>query len=107
MRKPAIYCRPDANHQDAIGWYEALFCTVIDLSKVGGGCGDLLIGCTGGWHMVEVKSADGELSASQLRFQRESRGGKVTVVRTQANAISHVQAIRERAAGIRRQPNPA
>jgi hypothetical protein len=94
--------RTDANHTDVIGWYEQLFCSVVDLSGVGGGCPDLLIGCAGRSELSEVKTEVGHLEPSQIRFQRYWRGGKIVVVRTQADVINHVQNIRERVSRIGR-----
>jgi len=96
MRNPAAQGRPDANHADVQGWYEELFCSVVDLHEVGFGCPDFLIGCAGRSELVEVKTEHGSLEPSQIRFQRDWRGSKVQVVRTQGDVINHVQNIRER-----------
>ena len=39
--------KADSNHAEIIGFYEELFCSVLDLHKVGGGAPDLLVGCAG------------------------------------------------------------
>lgn len=90
-------CRRDDNHNDVVGWYEQAGCSVIDLSDVGGGVPDLLIGCAGEDGLAEVKTADGELSASQKRFNRDYRGRKPWTVRTLDDVLAHVAFLRKRA----------
>lgn len=89
----------DANHSEVIGWYEELYCSVVDLHKCGGGVPDLLVGCAGRSELVEVKTEEGQLRPNQITFNRDWRGNKVVVVRTRADVINHVQNIRERAVG--------
>lgn len=86
----------DGNHAEVIGWYEELFCSVLDLHKVGGGCPDLLVGCAGRDELVETKPEGGQLRPNQVTFNKTWRGRKVTLVRTQADVIAHVQELRER-----------
>lgn len=96
MRNPAAQGRADGNHSEVRGWYEELYCSVVDLHGVGFGCPDLLIGLAGRSELVEIKTDSGQLEASQVRFQRDWRGSKVAVVRTQADVANHVQNVRER-----------
>jgi hypothetical protein len=86
----------DANHKAVKGWYEELYCSVLDLHKVGESCPDLLIGCAGRDELVEIKSEEGNLKPHQVTFHRDWRGAKVAVVRTKADVINHVMNIRER-----------
>ena len=95
MRNPAAQGRPDANHAEVKGWYEELYCSVVDLHGVGFGCPDLLVGLAGHTDLVEVKTEAGQLKPSQKRFQSVWRGAKVVVVRTHADVINHVQNVRE------------
>lgn len=74
MRNPAAQGRADANHSDVRGWYEELFCSVLDLHSVGMGCPDFLIGCAGRSELVEVKTEHGQLEPSQVTFQKTWRG---------------------------------
>jgi len=97
MRNPAAQGRPDANHAEVKGWYEELYCSVVDLHGVGFGCPDLLVGLAAHTDLVEVKTDTGQLKPSQKRFQADWRGAKVVVVRTHADVINHVQNVRERA----------
>jgi hypothetical protein len=96
MRNPARQGRPDSNHAQVRAWYEALYCSVIDLHEVGHGCPDFLIGVAGRSELVEVKTEHGHLEASQIRFQDEWRGSKVQVVVTHADVINHVLNVSER-----------
>jgi hypothetical protein len=84
----------DANHSELAQVFESLGCSVADTSAVGFGYPDITIGLVGQTHLVEVKDADGRLSASQERFIRDWRGGRIITVRTAEEAIAHVQAIR-------------
>ena len=87
---------PDANQAEVIGWYEDLYCSVVDLHGVGFGCPDILVGFSGVNYLVEIKTQEGHLEASQNRFIRDWRGSKVVVVRTQEDVVRHVQRVRER-----------
>lgn len=93
---PGRFSQRDANHEEVKGWYEEMFCSVVDLHILGFGCPDFLIGCAGRSELVEVKTEHGQLEGSQVRFQRDWRGSKVKVVRTHEDCINHVQEIRER-----------
>jgi hypothetical protein len=62
----------DANHGDVVRALEAVGCTVVDLSMVGGGCPDLLVyrRSTGLLRLLEIKTEKGRLSLGQLAFAR-------------------------------------
>lgn len=95
-RKPK-FVGADANHLDAIGWYESLGCTVVDLRNVGGGVPDLLIGAAGVTDLAEVKTEEGELRPSQKTFLVKWRGKIPWLTRTLDDAIAHVADMRRRA----------
>lgn len=86
----------DSNHDDVVGWYGELFCSVLELAGVGFGCPDILVGCSGRSELVEIKSDEGDLNAGQRTFIRDWRGGKVRIVRTRDDVVQHVQEIRRR-----------
>ncbi len=88
--------KADSNHSEIVGFYEELYCSVLDLHKVGGGCPDLLIGCAGRSELVEVKPEAGQLRANQITFNKTWRGNKVMLVHTRADVVNHVAEIRER-----------
>ena len=96
VRRPAAQGRTDSNQSQVIGWYEELYCSVVDLHEMGSGVPDLLVGFSGVSDLVEVKTEEGHLEASQNRFIRDWRGRKVVVVRTHGDVIRHVQNVRER-----------
>lgn len=84
----------DANHGEFAKAFGDLGCTVADTSAAGFGFPDIVLGLIGQTHLVEVKDADGQLSASQKRFIRDWRGAPIVVVQTIPEAIGHVQRIR-------------
>lgn len=92
--------RRDSNHEEVIGWYEELYCSVLDLHAVGFGCPDLAVGYG---HtlidLVEVKTTDGHLLPSQVTFRAHWRGAPIIVVRTHADVVNHYRNLQERARG--------
>ncbi len=86
----------DANQNPLVEVFGELFCTVTDLSAVGFGCPDLLVGVAGRNLLVEIKSGDGTPTPPQERFKRDWRGEKPYVVRTRDDAIALVQMARMR-----------
>jgi hypothetical protein len=87
--------RTDANHQEIAEAARTLGCTVLDLSRVGGGCPDLLIGVYMGRKLnllVEVKDGSKSPSARKLtpdqeRFHGDWRG-QVAVVSTVSELLA-------------------
>ena len=59
VRRPAAQGKADANQLEIIEAFLKCGCKVIDLSKVGGGCPDLLVGHRYGNDLVEVKAEKG------------------------------------------------
>lgn len=78
MRRAA---RTDANHRELAAAFRACGYSVLDLSRVGGGCLDLLVARHHRSTLVEIKSEDGELNALQKDFIAGWRGD-TAVVRT-------------------------
>lgn len=75
----------DKNQQELVAAFKKLGCSVFDTSQVGYGFPDLIVGCAGLAHLVEVKNPENHygrsgLSASQQAFARDWRGGKLFVV---------------------------
>lgn len=89
--------KPDANHFQVIQWYRDLGCSVADTKNAGLGVPDIFVGCVSQCDPVEIKTEDGKLLPSQELFIRSWRGSPVVVVRTQADVIEHVTAMRKRA----------
>lgn len=78
--------RRDTNHAPLTRAFEALGCTVADLSHAGvPGWPDVVVGCVGVNHLVEFKSMEtaygrAGLNPNQQAFSRDWRGGQVFVV---------------------------
>ncbi len=80
--------RTDANHKAIVQALRRAGCYVLDLSRVGGGCPDLLVSCArwGGLPtLIEVKTARGTLTADQRAFM--AVGWRVVIVRTVDEAL--------------------
>lgn len=68
----------DRNQSEIVKTFKALGCSVLDLSRVGSGCPDLLIGIGGKSILVEIKSsAKAKFTEHQLEFMASWRGGAV------------------------------
>lgn len=97
LRGDTRFSHRDANHEQIVGWYEGLYCSVLDLHTLGNGAPDLLVGIANQVNdLVEVKSEAGELEPNQVTFQTMWRGRKVVLVRTRADVENHVLGVRER-----------
>lgn len=83
MRRAA---QVDANHAEIVDAFRKMGATVLDLSRVGGGCPDLLVGRRGENLLVEVKTARGKLRETQQKFFSEWRG-QCCVVRSVADVL--------------------
>lgn len=70
--------KTDANQIEIVKHFLSLGCKVQDLSQVGGGCFDLLVGIPTPKGLilkfVEVKTIDGKLNALQKSFSKEWTG---------------------------------
>jgi hypothetical protein len=95
MRNPAALGRPDSNHSDVVKAYEDAYCTVLDLSKVGFGCPDILIALGQRCYLREIKTEHGHLGPAQKRFMDVWRGPKIEVMRTQADVLNDILNLRQ------------
>jgi lambda repressor-like predicted transcriptional regulator len=66
--------RTDRNQQDIVDALRRVGCSIQDLSKVGGGCPDLLISFRGKNILLEVKTDTGRLNALQVDFHATWHG---------------------------------
>lgn len=89
MRRAA---RTDANHARIMACFRKLGCRVLDLSRVGQGCSDLLVGLGGVNWLVEVKTPKGKPTAAQERFCQD---WPVSTVRDENGVAMVVQMLRE------------
>lgn len=85
--------RVDGNHRAIVKALRRVGCNVLDLSRVGAGCPDLLVSCRRRGHLpslllMEVKTARGRLTADQQNF--EAQGWAVFVVRSVDEALKIV-----------------
>lgn len=90
----------DANHGELVKRYEEHFCKVLDLSKVGRACPDILVRInTREGHvlqLVEIKTEDGSLSPSQELFHGEWGARSCTVVRNVHDVDNHILRVKAR-----------
>lgn len=63
---------------------------ILDLSRVGGGCPDLLVAVRGVNLLMEIKTDSGRLTPAQIRFHR-NWPGQVAVARTLADALAIIE----------------
>lgn len=84
--------RTDANQASIIAVLREVGATVVDLSAVGKGCPDLLVGHRGVTYLLEVKNVKGRnrLTPDQDVFYAWWRGAPVTIVRTADDALSAI-----------------
>lgn len=78
--------RVDTNHKAIVEALRAAGWRVLDLSRVGQGCPDLLVARAGRSILVEVKTAKGKLTADQVDFLA-AWPGQFEVIRTVDDAI--------------------
>jgi Holliday junction resolvase len=74
-----VAARTDDNQREIVEMFRKLGCTVLDLSKVGKGCPDILVGAQSRNHLVEIKDGSKppskrRLTADQTKFHRVWRG---------------------------------
>lgn len=91
MRRAA---RTDANQKEIVSALRAIGCSVQDLSKVGMGLTDLLVGYRNVNLLIEAKDGSKPPSKrkktpSQIKFHDEWRGQK-TIVESPEQAISYI-----------------
>ena len=96
MRK---YGRTDHNHQEIKVAFERMGCSVLDLSSVGGGCPDLLVGYGGKSILIEVKDGAKPPSARKLTPDEEDFGrgwkGAYAIVENLDDAQEIVKGLRQ------------
>jgi rhamnose utilization protein RhaD (predicted bifunctional aldolase and dehydrogenase) len=84
--------RVDENHKLIKHTFIALGASVLDLSRVGQGCPDLLIGYKNKSVFVEVKSSNkAHFTEHQLKFINSWRGGAISRIDTVDGAIKLIK----------------
>ena len=79
--------RVDNNQLEIIKAFQSMGATVLNLSAVGKGCPDLLIGYKNISVLVEVKSKTGKFTEPQLKFIKQWQGGAVNRIDSVDGAI--------------------
>ena len=84
--------RTDANQSAIVAVLREVGATVVDLSAVGKGCPDLLVGFRGVTYLLEVKNVKGKnkTTPDQDIFYAWWRGAPVAIVRTADDALSAI-----------------
>jgi Holliday junction resolvase len=71
--------RVDENQKQIVHAFIALGASVLNLSRVGEGCPDILIGYKGVTCLVEIKSNEkAKFTEAQIKFMQSWRGGPVS-----------------------------
>ncbi|WP_057921137.1 hypothetical protein [Lysobacter capsici] len=95
MRRPAA--KRDANHGQIVDRFLELGCSVEELEHVGiAGFPDLVVGCIGVNHLVEVKNPDtaygrAGLNKNQREFNGRWRGAQMIAVSSEDEVTAVVQ----------------
>ena len=92
---PKYAAKTDNNQAEIVKTFKAMGCTVQDLSSVGSGCPDLLVGVSGINLLIEVKNPEtrGKLEVNQILWHDDWRG-QVQVVKSSEHAIKIVNFVR-------------
>jgi hypothetical protein len=77
----------DNNQLEIVKAFRSMGATVLNLSAVGKGCPDLLIGYKNISVLVEVKSKTGKFTEPQLKFMEQWQGGAVNRIDSVNGAI--------------------
>lgn len=90
----------DVKHLAVAQRFQAYGASVLDLSRLGFGAPDLLVGFCGINELVEVKGQESGLTAWQTQFQNMWQGREVRVVRDERGVkklLGHMQSQSQRA----------
>lgn len=88
--------RVDGNHKELVAAFRQLGATVTDLSRVGGGCPDILVGVYGLTIPVEIKTRTGRLNELQQQW-RANWQGSYAIVRDHEGVIRLLETMRYQA----------
>jgi len=80
--------RVDLNHTEIVNKFRELGASVFDLSAVGRGCPDIMVGYNGQTVLVEIKSGEKKkYTEAQLKFIGEWKGSSVNRINDLEGAI--------------------
>jgi len=82
--------RTDENHDEIVLALQQIGCSVLDLTRVGDGCPDILVGWRQVCVLMEIKKLGGKLNPDQTLFSQTWRGC-MFVVSTPEQAIRIMQ----------------
>lgn len=69
----------DKNHAEIVKFFQDNGATVLDLSRVGKGCPDILIGINNRMAFVEIKRDDkAKFTDDQVKFMQTWKGGTIS-----------------------------
>jgi Holliday junction resolvase len=75
--------RTDVNQKDIVHALKSFGATVVDLSSVGKGCPDLLVGFANKTYLIEVKRDNkAKFTPQQIQFNELWRGGIIARIET-------------------------
>ena len=80
--------RRDANAKDILAILRDCGFSVLDLSQVGDGAPDALVGRNGYELLIEIKTEKGALEDSQLQWMERWRGVPVLIARSAAEVLA-------------------
>jgi len=81
--------RVDCNQKDIVHALKTFGATVVDLSGVGKGCPDLLVGFRNKTYLIEVKrDSKAKFTSQQLQFNESWLGGIIARIETVDEAIA-------------------
>jgi Holliday junction resolvase len=89
--------KTDANQSSIVSALRQVGASVVDLSAVGKGCPDLLVGYRGQTYLLEVKNKAGRnrLTADQNVFMAWWHGVPPIIVYNESDALIAIDAVRE------------
>lgn len=91
---PRRAAKTDKNHSEIVNGLKATFgpdC-VFDLSAVGHGCPDIMVGVRGKTILLEIKTNTGKPTPSQIRFFQSWRG-QAAFVRSLDEALTVIERV--------------
>lgn len=69
----------DTNHAEIVKFFREKGATVLDLSRVGKGCPDILVGINNRMALVEIKKNDkAKYTDDQVKFMQGWKGGTIS-----------------------------
>lgn len=102
MRRAA---KVDDNHAEIVAALRTMGASVLDLSRVGKGCGDILVGAYGSTVFCEIKDGSKPPSARKLtpdqeKFHAAWRGGPIVILTGLSDCAVLIREMRLRALAL-------